>query len=276
MNCIDLGGHSGCKIYLIESDDGRNFVRKISKDKDYNSRLQAQCNKQARYIGSKIKAPKVLRSGVTDEDLFFFDMEYVQGITLAEYIRNIEIGKIKGLVDALVENIDKEKYVRKNEANTIFIKKFSDLQLKLAGNNIVIDEALNLLMSHDWSQFSRSFCHGDMTLENIIVKNDELYFIDFLDSFYDSYLMDFGTLLQDVQVMWSYRKDKNVDMNLILRLIVFRDLFIDSICEKNESLVKEVYFALLQKLVRILPYTNDELTWKFLLKKIKLVIKEVA
>lgn len=276
MSGIDLGGHSGCKIYLIESDDGRNFVRKISKDKEYNSRLQVQCNKQALYIGSKIKAPKVLRSGVTDEDLFFFDMEYVQGITLAEYIRNIEIGKIKGLVDALVDNVDKEKYVEKNEANTIFIKKFSDLQLKLAGNNMVIDEAFNLLMSHDWSPFSHSFCHGDMTLENIIVKNDELYFIDFLDSFYDSYLMDFGTLLQDVQVMWSYRKDKNVDMNLILRLVVFRDLLIDSICEKNESLVKEVYFALLQKLVRILPYTNDELTWKFLLEEIKLVIKEVA
>lgn len=276
MNCIDLGGHSGCKIFLMEFDDGRNFVRKISKDKDYNSRLQVQCDKQKKYIGSKIKAPKVFRSGMTEEDLFFFDMEYIQGITLAEYIRNIEIGKIKGLVDALVENIDKEIYFEKNEANTIFRKKFYDLQFKLAGNNMVIDEALNLLKLHDWSRFSRSFCHGDMTLENIIVRNDQLYFIDFLDSFYDSFLMDLGTLLQDVQVMWSYRKDKNVDMNLILRLIVFRDLLLDSICKKDESLVKEMYFALLQKLVRILPYTNDNITWNFLIEKIKLVIKEVV
>lgn len=276
MNSIDLGGHSGCHIFLMEPDDGINFVRKISKDQDYNPRMKAQCEKQAQFKNGKIKAPKVLSSGMTEEGLFYFDMEYIQGITLAEYIRSMEIGKIRGLVDALVENIDMGCVDVPNQANDIFLKKLSALNTKLSGKDAVIDEALALLMAHDWSKFHPSFCHGDMTLENIIVKNDELYFIDFLDSFYDSYLMDFGTLLQDIQVMWSYRKDQNVDMNLILRLMVFRDLLMDAIREKDEKMVREVYFALLQKLVRILPYTKDELTWNFLLQKIALVNKEVV
>ena len=42
VNSYNLGGHSGCQIYLIEDDDGKTFVRKISKDEDYNERLKAQ------------------------------------------------------------------------------------------------------------------------------------------------------------------------------------------------------------------------------------------
>ena len=42
MNKYNLGGHSGCQIFLIEEDDGSVYVRKISKDKEYNSRLKIQ------------------------------------------------------------------------------------------------------------------------------------------------------------------------------------------------------------------------------------------
>lgn len=278
MSIINLGGHSGCGIFLIESEEGTNYVRKVSKDQEYNPRLIRQCEKQADFSGSGIvKAPKVLRSGVNDDGLFFFDMEYVQGITLAEYIRNMEIGKVRGLVNALIQYIgtataDKDT----DNPNDSFAKKISALSSMLSGKNDILDKALELLGAHDWSPFSHSFCHGDMTLENIIIKNDELYLIDFLDSFYDSYLLDLGTLLQDVQAMWSYRKDERADMNLVLRLIVFRDLLIDAIREKNETLVKEVYYALLQKLVRVVPYTKDERTYRFLMEKINLVIREVV
>ena len=120
-----------------------------------------------------------------------------------------------------------------------------------------------------------SKCHGDMTLENIIIKNDKIYFIDFLDSFYDSWFLDIGTLLQDVQVMWSYRFQKDVSMNTVLRLIVFRDLLIDEIKNVNPEYVLEIYYALLQKLIRIYPYTKDELTYNFLNEKTKLVISDI-
>lgn len=278
MNSIDLGGHSGCGIFLIESDDGHNFVRKVSKDMDYNARLKKQCEKQAAFaLDGVIKTPKVLRSGIDNDGLYFFEMEYVQGITLAEYIRNMEIGKVKALVNAMVKNISLPSNEREPfNPNPIFTQKFDDLDEKLHGKDRILDEALNLLKVHDWSAFVPSFCHGDLTLENIIIKNDELYLIDFLDSFYDSYLLDLGTLLQDIQAMWSYRHDVKNDMNLVLRLIVFRDLLIDAIREKDERLVIEVYYALLQKLVRIVPYAKDAQTYKFLIDKISCIMREVA
>lgn len=76
MNSYNLGGHSGCQIFLMEDDDGQVFVRKISKDVDYNERLEVQSKKQASFSGDPIRAPRVLDHGYTDDGLFFFDMEY--------------------------------------------------------------------------------------------------------------------------------------------------------------------------------------------------------
>ena len=102
-----------------------------------------------------------------------------------------------------------------------------------------------------------------------------MYFIDFLDSFYDSWFMDIGTLLQDIQVMWSYRFQDEVSMNTVLRLIVFRDLLLDEIKKLDSSYVLEIYYSLLQKLIRIYPYTKDELTYQFLNEKTTIVLNTI-
>lgn len=281
MNCYNLGGHSGCQIFMIEEDDGNVLVRKISKDQEYNDRLRIQSEKQAAFASANIKAPQVYAQGYTEEGLFYFDMEYIQGITLAEYIKTMEIGKIRGLVDSLVSSlVPQERRLMSQEeetaVSTIFSKKITSLKNTLTDHhNPVIDQALEMLMAHDWRSLVPVSCHGDMTLENIIVKNDRLYFIDFLDSFYDSWFLDIGTLLQDIQVMWSYRFQKDVSMNTVLRLIVFRDLLLDEIRKIDSDYVLEVYYSLLQKLIRIFPYTKDRLTYQFLNEKTALVLDQI-
>lgn len=281
MNSYNLGGHSGCQIFMVEEDDGRVFVRKISKDKGYNDRLKAQSEKQASFTSAYIRTPEVYVQGYTEEGLFFFDMEYIQGITLAEYIKTMEIGKIKGLVESLVASLvpqqqrtmsaEEEKRVK-----AIFAHKIASLKESLNDhNNAIIQRALEMLESHDWRNLAPSVCHGDMTLENIIIRNDRLYFIDFLDSFYDSWFLDIGTLLQDIQVMWAYRFQKDVSMNTVLRLIVFRDLLLDEIRKINPDYVLEVYYSLLQKLIRIYPYTKDKHTHQFLNEKTSLVLDQI-
>ena len=281
MNCYDLGGHSGCKILLIEDDDGHIFVRKISKDKEYNDRLKRQCEKQAAFGGGKIKVPTVYNSGLSEDGLFYFDMEYVQGMTLAEYVKTMEIGKVRGLVEILVDNlIPKGKSVssfeQKENVINIFKRKISNLrELLISHKNPIIEQSLELLEKHDWTNLIPSQCHGDLTLENIIIKNDNLYFIDFLDSFYDSWLMDMGTLLQDVQVMWSYRNVDNVGMNTVLRLIVFRDLLLDEIGKIDSGYILEIYYALLQKMIRIYPYAKEKKTYDFLNEKTAIIIRTI-
>lgn len=275
MNTTDLGGHSGCTILLCEEDDDTVFVRKIAGDAGYNNRLKQQAMKQKNYQNDYIKKPKVLDMGETEEGLFYFDMEYIQGITLAEYMKTIEINRIRGLVEAITSGMPIQSLVdsMNKESVQIFSEKIDGLYQKLHGKkNEIVDEAIEVLQSHDWSVYDRSFCHGDLTLENIIVKDNSLYLIDFLDSFYDSWILDLSTLLQDSQIMWSYRKEESVDMNTTIRLVVFRDILIETVKQKMGKDYVEVFYALLLKLIRIYPYTKDQLTYDFLNKKTKSVI----
>ena len=77
----------------------------------------------------------MLDHGYTDDGLFFFDMEYVQGVTLAEYIKTMEIGKVKGIVESLVSSIVPNKPITVLESavpvEEIFRKKLLDLRGKL-------------------------------------------------------------------------------------------------------------------------------------------------
>lgn len=128
-------------------------------------------------------------------------------------------------------------------------------------------------MGHSWDRFGKTACHGDLTLENIIMKDNQLYLIDFLDSFYDCWIMDISTLLQDVQTLWSYRYQDEISNNTLIRLIIFRDILIDKVKSIVGSEYIEVYYALLLKLIRIYPYTKDERTYEFLNKETKAVIE---
>ena len=277
MHITDLGGHSGCKILLCETDDNKTFVRKVSGSKGYNIRLKRQAEKQKQFKLHKpnsIKTPEVLNSGMTENGLFYFDMEYIQGITLAEYMKTIEVGKERSLVEAIVHNAVTISATNEEVDETVFTDKIRSLQNKLAQqNNTVINEAIKMLKHHSWKRFCKTSCHGDLTLENIIVKDGQLYLIDFLDSFYDCWIMDISTLMQDVQTMWSYRWQDEVNINTLLRLIVFRDILMDEVRSIAPEDYIEVYYALLLKFIRIYPYTKDDRTYRFLNDKTSSVMR---
>lgn len=269
MKITDLGGHSGCKVKLIE-DTNRVFVRKIAANAAYNDRLKRQMEKQKAYNNELLKAPKIYSYGIENE-LFYFDMEYIQGITLAESIKSIEAGKIGKIVDSIANSIYSMDEGIADES--IFKKKIESLtKSEEIMNSIVAKEGLKMLESYCWDGFKKSACHGDMTLENIIVKDNELYLIDFLDSFYDCWIIDAGTLLQDVQLMWSYRMQKSISNNTMVRLLIFHDILLDKLKRKLPESMADIYYALLLKLLRIYPYTKDQYTLKFLDEKTNMVI----
>lgn len=270
MNTTDLGGHSGCEILLCETDDDKLFVRKIAYDINYNNRLKQQAEKQKAFYSEFVKTPKILNSGYMDK-AFYFDMEYISGITLAEYMKSIQIGKVRGLVDLIVKSIIPVGDLTSVAETKVFESKIASLKETLKENSSV-KGALELLEQHSWSKFRQTFCHGDLTLENIIVKDGQLYYIDFLDSFCDSWIMDISTLMQDVQTMWAYRFEKEKNVNTLLRLMVFRDILMDRVKEMVGWDYIEVYYALLLKLIRIYPYTSDGETLCFLDEKVKAIM----
>ena len=275
MHCKELDGHSGCRVILIE-DNGSVFIRKISSSSDYNARLRLQAEKQQHFANEYISSPKIYRMDYTADGLYYFDMEYIRGITLAEYMKTVQVSSIRSIAEALTFSMSAANQGTPGQAHEAFAEKIHSLSEKLSSSRTpTVHEALNMLAAHNWDKFCVTPCHGDMTLENIIIKDGRLYLIDFLDSFYDCWIMDAAALLQDVQVMWSYRQARQ-DINTAIRLMIFRDIMIDMIREHaGEDFVQEIYYALLLKLLRIYPYTSDGFTLSFLDSRTEAVMKVI-
>lgn len=91
-----LTGHSGCELALYQSPSNTFFVRKFSPSR--NSRLRVQCLKEKAFSHPVVRAPVVLRQGYSD-GLYYFDMEFVVGKTLAEDIGAIRLNEIRQLAN---------------------------------------------------------------------------------------------------------------------------------------------------------------------------------
>lgn len=277
MSEILLTGHSGCKIYLVTKENGDKYIKKISSNINYNKRLFHQCEKQINFQSDTIKTPKVFSYDINEDGLFQFHMEYINGITLAEYMNNISVNRIKDIVKLIIGNYENENIgqITESQIKEKFLHKLNSLANSIDLTDKIIKESFEVLKKYNYKNFILSNCHGDLTLENIIISNNNIYYIDFLDSFHDSWLIDIGKLLQDIQTFWSYRNKENLNENLLIRLMIFRDILIQELVDKNPKYFIDVYIALLINLLRIVPYTRDVNTANFIHNKIELVLKIV-
>jgi aminoglycoside phosphotransferase len=205
-----LTGHSGCSVALMIDGD-EYYVRKTSASPAYNQRLVAQIRKQIQ-IGAVLATPKVLRQGVTDE-LVWFDMEFVRGdgfLTFAplQSIATLPdlVGHLSAPLRALAETADGTLDA------SLFTAKIEQLRDTVPASPFHPDHAhflgplLERLASADWNGIPRSLCHGDLTVENMLIRdNGTVVFIDLLDGDLESVWMDVAKLLQDLESGWSMR-----------------------------------------------------------------------
>ncbi|MDR2005666.1 MAG: phosphotransferase [Acidaminococcales bacterium] len=153
---------------------------------------------------------------------------------MAEFMPVASISEITYFVKILFSHIYNCDAVENTKANTIFRKKISELAENIKMSE-PIRKSLALLKSFDWRYASESPCHGDLTLENIIVAPDKkLYLIDFLDSFYNSYLMDLAKLFRDLELGWSFRKQP-VSTNRSLRLLIAKEAIMRELAELENA-----------------------------------------
>ena len=261
-----LNGHSGCHVNLIKSNSGEQFyVLKESGCKEYNYRLKIQCKKQKLFKHQfNVLAPKILETGYKDK-LFYFSMEYIAGRTLAEHTEKVRILEIGDLIKRLFNCILTSNISFDTNNHIIFMNKIDSLKYLLEKHKHLYS-AFHILENFNWNNVQKSYCHGDLTLENILITDDnKIYLIDFLDSFYNSWQIDVAKLLQDLELGWSFRNEK-MDSNRSLRLQIAKKALIEEILMLNngESLLNTIYHLLLLNVIRIYPYTNDQLTLNFL------------
>lgn len=268
----DLSWHSWCEITLYKDND-KFFIRKTAWRESYNDRLKIQANKQKSFISDKFFKPEIYWEWYI-WDIYYFDMEYLNCQTLASYMQSITVKEISTLVESAIWTLDIKWEAYLDNTNEIFQKKIKSLRNGFNDITWIENQALTLLENFDFSVVPHSRCHWDLTLENILITPEKkIYLIDFLDSFFDSWMIDVAKLLQDLEIWWSYRHEE-MNSTLSLRLTIAKQALLENILELDDwkNKVEYIYHILLLNILRIVPYTRDDVTKDFLQKSLKQVI----
>lgn len=257
-----LKGLSGCRVILNEE---RNSVIKISSGKNYNSRLQTQKEKQQR--GEKIKVPnvivpKVIRWGISEEGLFFFEMEYVNGREYKEFLSDGSPEEINFFIETIVNLIrfffsDSQRSDFSQFKNLV-AEKINSLELDKEIEPGFIKFLETKVSSLDEGFFYFGECHGDLSLPNILFCRENIALIDFLDSFIESPVVDLVKLKQDLFYLFSFLSCS--DAKIKLRGIQSAKYIWKKIEKEFSEHVSKDSFKILEvvNFLRILPYSKQE------------------
>ena len=284
MNNIELiKGLSGCKLD-IRKKNGFFIVNKSTNDVDYLNRLERQCFKQKQYRGLISKECNILVPKVTYENrsntLFEFEMEYLPARDTLTFLENSKIEEINYFVKNIFRIIDIniELSTYKVIEKKIFFKKIDKIRQAIDSRPIVkmfaeyfelvteqIEELENDLL------IPVGVCHGDLTFSNILMKDNKIILIDFLDSYLETPLQDIVKIRQDTAHFWSLKViDKKIDKIKIKIILEYIDRKITKHYQGKDFMQYYNIFQVIN-LLRILPYTQD----KELLKVLKNEISRI-
>ena len=206
-------GLSGCKLEVLSS----STIRKYSSNENYNQRLTIQIDKQnlfSKYIFTNIDTPKIIQK--YEDKLIYFDMEYIMGCNYYEYFSvtsSTDIQKIFNFLDEyfqfLIYNSHryKEEVVKDKITNKL-------LSFKNEQYTPLIQFVLNYLNNINLD-IKKSFCHGDLTISNILFHHKKVYLIDFLDSYLDTFLLDLVKLKQDLHYHWILEINNQKNLRIV-------------------------------------------------------------
>jgi hypothetical protein len=245
-------GLSGCKLEII----GGGVLRKYSPSIDYNQRLIKQVDKQilfSKFILKNIDTPKVL--GTLTNQLYSFDMEYIPGLSSYEYFSSANICGVEFVIQTLFDYFDYfSNNIRDLNINNRIIEKIDSLQ-----NKTKYPDYLKYLRTYiDSNQIivPKTFCHGDLTFNNIIFHKNRLFFIDFLDSYVDSFFCDIVKLKQDLYYLWSLK----VQDEETLRIVQIYSYIWKKLNQRYKKYIDTKGFEILDVMnsLRIEPYLTNE------------------
>jgi tRNA A-37 threonylcarbamoyl transferase component Bud32 len=245
-----LSGHSGCKILLCQDRESK-YVRKISPSKKYNERLVTQSTKQEIFLSKKnrIKAPEIFRKGYI-EDLFYFDMEYISGNLMSDYINNSDISSINSHFEVILNYLNTFKDPEFKDLTLPILKKVNKLKSESSNR---YSRYFDYVSDGSWDNLPVTFCHGDFTFENIIVSNGNIYFIDFLDAFIETSLLDVSKILFDIRYFWSKRDSRRKD--IVKNVYMDNKIRETSAYSKNSEIINRL---MVLDILRIIPYCRED------------------
>ena len=244
-------GLSGCKLEIIKG----GVLRKYSSSINYNQRLIKQVDKQilfSKFILKNIDTPKVLAK--SSNQLFSFDMEYIPGLSSYEYFSSVNICGVEFVIQTLFDYFDHfSNNMRELNISNKVIEKIDSLQNKTKYSDYL--KYLKTYIDNNQVIVPKTFCHGDLTFNNIIFHKNRLFFIDFLDSYVDSFFCDIVKLKQDLYYLWSLK----VQEEKTLRLIQSYRYIWQKLSKRYERYINTKGFEILDvmNILRIEPYLTN-------------------
>ena len=207
-------GQSGTQIEVITISGNVRAVRKSAVDgSDRLSRQYVKHQLALRQPNCTLRVPSIL----SDFNGEFYDMEYLQGIPLGLFLETASIEDTQLLAKKLSNHLTQilvgsEKIEvsegRYAEAIRVLEEKLLSLKKILGTRVIEFEPFLDLLelVLNDVQDLEVPFGwnHGDFSFENILVTDEgaELAVVDFLNSPYDTPLIDVGRFLLDATYGW--------------------------------------------------------------------------
>lgn len=262
-----LRGNSGCRVELIRHGETQ-IVRKIAASTDYNFRLRSQMEIQNRAEGFPFDTPEVFRDGYLHDGRFYFDMEYVSGISLQQGLEVANVKQISSYAERVAEILKFFSETPPTSGPQAFNSKLQNLKTNLElpthqRARVLIDSLTNVAELTP----PPSMCHGDLSLENILVAQGRFFLIDFQDIFYQSWIQDLAKMIFDIDIGWSARSI-NSPANRNLGAVVKNNAFRDRLEAAARSTISSTgaswslipYIEIVHGL-RMLPYVTDS-EWK--------------
>lgn len=237
----ELCGFSGSQIFLMQKKD-KVFVRKVGN---------IIRNVERSYILEKdFPLPKIYNYSKNK-----FDMEYIHGLDMLTYLKTHDYDQLTKFLIKIFDKLSADNC----------LKDYTETYRKRL-NTIIIEEKFPFtkeeLLEKLPKLLPQSNYHGDLTLENILWKDDRGFIlIDCQSSEFDSYIFDIAKLRQDLECAWFARKEK-ISFDGKLKSIQ-EDLF-KKYPESNND------YLLIMMLLRVYQYSkSDTLERTFLIDRIK-------
>jgi thiamine kinase-like enzyme len=158
-----------------------------------------------------------------------------------------------GITDHFINNVYSE-----DELKTILTNKLISLK-ETSNYTQLLLQTIDFVNSKTFSSIKKGTCHGDLTLSNILFSNGNIYLLDFLDSYIESYIIDIVKLKQDLYYNWNISLVP-FDSSLEGRIKqVFRYMW-GTLEENYGDIINTDLFNILDliNLLRIEPYTKTE------------------
>ena len=274
-----IKGSSGASLQFLIDDTENKIVRKTCHN-EKSKRLLVQAEKQRSFNKNIFKVPEIFRI-TQEEDSTILEMSFIDGSDMVSYTCYSELQEFIVLTEKIIDFLSleiQESCVQKFPMNTWMTKVNSLIETDAVKKKVSLSflkDCSTALIENLPERIHIGKCHGDLTFSNMLVMENNIYLIDFLDPPIETPYEDISKIMIDCRYFWTLQKYSEECDKTKVKILwehIGRRIEQRLSCVVEFSIIKK--FQLLG-LLRILPYTSDVNEIKLIVNSMKDVMNDI-